>query len=207
MFWKVLVAAVVAIAAAFLTQSVGITVATFLIAMVVVLIIEGMRVVPQQQAWVVERLGKFHEVLQPGLNLIVPFIDRVAYRHSLKEVPLDVPEQVCITKDNTQLARGRHHLLPGDRSAARLLRLLGLRARRSRSSRRRRCAARSARWSWTRPSRAATRSTTGRVRRSTRRGAPGASRCCATRSRASRRRRRSCARCRRRSPRSARSAR
>jgi regulator of protease activity HflC (stomatin/prohibitin superfamily) len=104
MFWKVLVAAIVAIAAAFLTQSVGITIATFLIAMIVVLIVEGIRVVPQQQAWVTERLGKFHEVLPPGLNVIVPFIDRVAYRHSLKEVPLDVPEQVCITRDNTQLA-------------------------------------------------------------------------------------------------------
>ena len=104
MFWKVLVAAIVSIAAAFLTQSVGITVATFLIAMIVVLIVEGIRVVPQQQAWVIERLGKFHQVLPPGLNVIVPFIDRVAYRHSLKEVPLDIPEQVCITKDNTQLA-------------------------------------------------------------------------------------------------------
>ena len=104
MFWKVLVAAILSIAAAFLTQSVGITVATFLIAMIVVLIVEGIRVVPQQNAWVVERLGKFHETLQPGFNVIVPFVDRVAYRHSLKEVPLDVPEQVCITKDNTQLA-------------------------------------------------------------------------------------------------------
>jgi len=104
MFWKVLIAAIIAIAAAFLTQSVGITVATFLIAMIVVLIIEGIRVVPQQQAWVIERLGKYHEILPPGLNVIVPFIDRIAYRHSLKEVPLDIPEQVCITKDNTQLA-------------------------------------------------------------------------------------------------------
>jgi len=104
MFWKVLVAFIVATAAAFTTQSVGFTVAAFLIAMMVVFIIEAVRVVPQQNAWVVERLGKFHESLQPGLNLIVPFIDRVAYRHSLKEVPLDVPEQVCITKDNTQLA-------------------------------------------------------------------------------------------------------
>jgi regulator of protease activity HflC (stomatin/prohibitin superfamily) len=104
MFWKVLVAFILAIAAAFTTQSVGVTIATFLIAMIVVFIIEGVRVVPQQNAWVVERLGKFHESLQPGLNLIVPFVDRVAYRHSLKEVPLDVPEQVCITKDNTQLA-------------------------------------------------------------------------------------------------------
>ncbi len=104
MFVKVIVAFIVSIAAAYLTQSVGVTVATFLVAMIVVLIIEGVRVVPQQQAWVTERLGKFHEVLPPGLNVIVPFIDRVAYRHSLKEVPLDVPEQVCITKDNTQLA-------------------------------------------------------------------------------------------------------
>jgi regulator of protease activity HflC (stomatin/prohibitin superfamily) len=104
MFWKVLVAVIVSIAAAFLTQSVALTVATFLIAMIVVLIIEGIRVVPQQQAWVIERLGKFHEVLPPGFNVIVPFMDRVAYRHSLKEVPLDIPEQVCITKDNTQLA-------------------------------------------------------------------------------------------------------
>jgi regulator of protease activity HflC (stomatin/prohibitin superfamily) len=80
--------------------SLGIAIAAFIIAFV----IEGIRVVPQQNAWVVERLGKFHEVLQPGLNVIIPFFDRVAYRHSLKEVPFDVPEQVCITKDNTQLA-------------------------------------------------------------------------------------------------------
>ena len=61
-------------------------------------------VVPQQSAWVVERLGKFHAILQPGLNVIVPFVDRIAYTHSLKEVPLDVPEQVCISRDNTQLS-------------------------------------------------------------------------------------------------------
>ncbi len=65
---------------------------------------ESIWVVPQQSAWVVERWGRFHVVLEPGLNWIWPFIDRVAYRHSLKEVPMDVPEQVCITKDNTQLA-------------------------------------------------------------------------------------------------------
>jgi len=76
----------------------------FIVALVVVFVIEGVRVVPQQNAWVVERLGKFHQALEPGLNIIIPFIDRVAYRHSLKEVPLDVAEQVCITKDNTQLA-------------------------------------------------------------------------------------------------------
>ena len=74
-----------------------------IIALAVVFVVEGVRVVPQQSAWVVERLGKFHQILEPGLNVIIPFIDRVAYRHSLKEVPLDVAEQVCITKDNTQL--------------------------------------------------------------------------------------------------------
>ncbi|MCM2327116.1 MAG: SPFH/Band 7/PHB domain protein [Lysobacter sp.] len=104
MFWKILVAIILSIGAAFTTQSVGVTIATFLVAMIVVVLIEGVRVVPQQSAWVVERLGKFHMTLLPGLNLILPFVDRVAYRHSLKEVPLDVPEQVCITKDNTQLA-------------------------------------------------------------------------------------------------------
>jgi regulator of protease activity HflC (stomatin/prohibitin superfamily) len=104
MLWKTIIAVIVAIAAAALTHSALATVATFLVAMIIVFIFEGVRIVPQQQAWVVERLGKFHAVLEPGLNLIVPFFDRVAYRHSLKEVPLDVPEQICITKDNTQLS-------------------------------------------------------------------------------------------------------
>jgi len=103
MFWKTAIAVILTVAAAFLTHSTAVTVATFLVAMVVVIIFEGVRIVPQQNAWVIERLGKFHRVLEPGLNLIVPFFDRVAYKHSLKEVPLDVPEQICITKDNTQL--------------------------------------------------------------------------------------------------------
>jgi regulator of protease activity HflC (stomatin/prohibitin superfamily) len=76
----------------------------FFIAFAVVVVIESVRVVPQQQAWVIERLGRFHAILEPGLRVIVPFVDRVQYRHSLKEVPLDVPEQVCITRDNTQLS-------------------------------------------------------------------------------------------------------
>ena len=69
----------------------------------VIFAFRSLKVVPQQTAWVVERLGKFHCVLKPGLNFIIPFIDRVAYRHSLKEIPLDTPSQVCITRDNTQL--------------------------------------------------------------------------------------------------------
>lgn len=82
----------------------GFAIPLFVAAVVVVFVTESIRIVPQQQGWVVERLGKFHDSLQPGLNVIIPFIDRIAYKHSLKEVPLDVPEQVCITKDNTQLA-------------------------------------------------------------------------------------------------------
>ena len=69
----------------------------------VVFVIKTIKVVPQQHAWVVERLGKYHAILGPGLNIVIPFIDRVAYKHSLKEIPLDVPSQVCITRDNTQL--------------------------------------------------------------------------------------------------------
>lgn len=68
-----------------------------------IFIVRSIKVVPQQNAWVVERLGKYHATLTPGLNFLVPFVDRLAYRHSLKEIPLDVPSQVCITRDNTQL--------------------------------------------------------------------------------------------------------
>jgi regulator of protease activity HflC (stomatin/prohibitin superfamily) len=70
---------------------------------VVIFIARTLKIVPQQNAWVVERLGKYDRTLTPGLSFVVPFVDRVAYKHSLKEVPLDVPSQVCITKDNTQL--------------------------------------------------------------------------------------------------------
>ena len=79
------------------------TVALVFFIIALVFIFKTINVVPQQHAWVVERLGKFHAVLAPGLNIVVPFIDRIAYKHSLKEIPLDVPPQVCITKDNTQL--------------------------------------------------------------------------------------------------------
>ena len=68
-----------------------------------IFIAQSVKVVPQQHAWVKERLGKYAGTLTPGLNFIVPFIDKVAYKHSLKEIPLDVPSQVCITRDNTQL--------------------------------------------------------------------------------------------------------
>jgi len=78
-------------------------VALVLLAVAGIFIARSVKVVPQQHAWVVERLGKYHGTLTPGLNFLVPFVDRIAYRHSLKEIPLDVPSQVCITRDNTQL--------------------------------------------------------------------------------------------------------
>ena len=79
------------------------SVAMVLFAVAVIFIFQTFKIVPQQNAWVVERLGKYDRTLAPGLEFVIPFIERVAYKHSLKEVPLDVPSQVCITRDNTQL--------------------------------------------------------------------------------------------------------
>jgi regulator of protease activity HflC (stomatin/prohibitin superfamily) len=81
----------------------GLEIALVIAIIVIVFIIRAIKVVPQQHAWVMERLGRYNRTLGPGLNFLVPFIDNVAYKHSLKEIPLDVPSQVCITKDNTQL--------------------------------------------------------------------------------------------------------
>ncbi|MDP9043750.1 MAG: paraslipin [Pseudomonadota bacterium] len=69
----------------------------------ILIVVRAIKIVPQQHAWVIEKLGKYDRTLTPGLKFVVPFIERVAYKHSLKEVPLDVPSQVCITRDNTQL--------------------------------------------------------------------------------------------------------
>jgi regulator of protease activity HflC (stomatin/prohibitin superfamily) len=78
-------------------------IAIVLLILAVIFISRTVRIVPQQHAWVRERLGKYHDTLTPGLNFVIPFIDKIAYKHVLKEIPLDVPSQVCITKDNTQL--------------------------------------------------------------------------------------------------------
>ena len=78
-------------------------VAIVLLVLAGVFIYQTFRIVPQQHAWVRERLGKYHDTLTPGLNFVVPFVDKIAYKHNLKEIPLDVPSQVCITRDNTQL--------------------------------------------------------------------------------------------------------
>ncbi|WP_016916641.1 SPFH domain-containing protein [Rickettsia honei] len=70
----------------------------------ILVIIQMVKVVPQQQAWVVEKLGKFDKVLQPGLNLLIPFIQRVAYKHTLKEEAIDVTAQTAISNDNVTLS-------------------------------------------------------------------------------------------------------
>lgn len=72
----------------------------FLVALVIFM---AVKVVPQQTAFVVERLGKFQGVLAPGINFIIPFFDRAAYKHSLKERAIDIAEQICITRDNVQV--------------------------------------------------------------------------------------------------------
>ncbi|HXR97404.1 MAG TPA: stomatin-like protein [Terriglobales bacterium] len=76
------------------------------IAIVLVLVIIGsmaIQIVPQQSAWVLERLGRYHATLSAGLNVITPFIDHIAYKHNLREFPLTASPQVCITRDNTQV--------------------------------------------------------------------------------------------------------
>jgi regulator of protease activity HflC (stomatin/prohibitin superfamily) len=80
-------------------------VVTLIFALFVVFVISRVaRVVPQQQAWVVERLGKYSGTLGAGFHILLPFLDNVRYKHTLKENALDVPEQVCITRDNVQVA-------------------------------------------------------------------------------------------------------
>lgn len=61
------------------------------------------RFVPQQTAWLVERMGKFHRILQPGLAILIPFLDRIAYVKSLKEAAMEIPSQSAITADNVTL--------------------------------------------------------------------------------------------------------
>jgi regulator of protease activity HflC (stomatin/prohibitin superfamily) len=70
---------------------------------VIIVLAKTATVVPQQSAYVVETLGRFNRTLQAGFHVLVPFVDCIAYRHNLKEQAMDIPEQVCITKDNVQV--------------------------------------------------------------------------------------------------------
>ena len=78
-------------------------VAIVALALVVIVIAKTAVVVPQQNAFVVERLGKFAGTLEPGFHILMPFFDVIRYKHSLKERAVDVAEQVCITRDNVQV--------------------------------------------------------------------------------------------------------
>jgi regulator of protease activity HflC (stomatin/prohibitin superfamily) len=71
---------------------------------VVVLLFMVIRIVPQREIYVVERLGKYQSSMDAGLHFLMPFIDRVAYKHSQKEIVRDVPRQSCITKDNIEVS-------------------------------------------------------------------------------------------------------
>ena len=82
----------------------GMVVVLFLAALVIVVIVKTAVIVPQQSAYVVERLGKYSAILNAGFHILLPFIDIIRYRHSLKEIAIDIPEQVCITRDNVQVA-------------------------------------------------------------------------------------------------------
>jgi len=64
---------------------------------------KGIKMVPQQSAWIVERMGKFNQTLTAGLHFIIPYVDKVAYKHSLKEEAVDIPSQSAITRDNVTL--------------------------------------------------------------------------------------------------------
>ncbi len=70
---------------------------------VAVVLFKAVRIVPQQEVWILERLGKFQSSLSAGLHFVVPFVDVIRYRHSLKEIVLDIPAQVCITRDNVSV--------------------------------------------------------------------------------------------------------
>ena len=85
-------------------MSEGLFVLLVLAALVLIVIAKTAVVVPQQSAYVVERLGKYAATLDAGFHMLVPFIDRIRYRHSLKEAAIDIPEQVCITRDNVQVS-------------------------------------------------------------------------------------------------------
>jgi regulator of protease activity HflC (stomatin/prohibitin superfamily) len=78
----------------------GFIVVVALLAFAVITLLKGVRIVPQGEEWIVERLGKYHKTLVPGLNIIIPYLDRVAYKLVTKDIILDVQEQEVITRDN-----------------------------------------------------------------------------------------------------------
>src|ERR1700730_18250070 len=83
-------------------MSLGLYAIILIVVVVVVVLLKTATVVPQQSAFVIEHLGKYSRTLSAGFHILIPFVERIAYRHSLKELALDIPEQICITRDNVQ---------------------------------------------------------------------------------------------------------
>ena len=92
----------------------------------IIMLFSTIRIVPQKSAFLVERLGKYRETLSAGFHILIPFIDKIAYKHSLKEQAIDVESQICITQDNiagSKQGKAQHiHVVlfpfPGDRIAS-----------------------------------------------------------------------------------------
>ena len=97
--------------------------------LVLIVVAKTAIVVPQQSAYVVERLGRYSGTLDAGFHILIPFIDVIRYKHSLKEAAVDIPAQVCITRDNVQVRRRRRPVYEGAQPGARLLRHLRLQLR------------------------------------------------------------------------------
>jgi len=81
----------------------GTVVSLLFLLIVIIAVAKTAQIVPQRAAFVVERLGRFHSTLDAGFHLMIPFVDKVAYKHTLKEQAIDVPQQACVTKDNIQI--------------------------------------------------------------------------------------------------------
>src|SRR5699024_7699328 len=84
-------------------MEVGFVLALLFVFFLVLAVAKTARIVPQRSAYVVERLGKYAKTLEAGFHILVPFVDKIAYRHTLKEEVVDVPRQMCVTKDNIQV--------------------------------------------------------------------------------------------------------
>ncbi len=86
-----------------MTMDVTFWVAIAMALLAIIILAKTATVVPQQSAYVIETLGKYSRTLRAGFHILLPFVDNIAYRHSLKEAAIDIPEQVCITRDNVQV--------------------------------------------------------------------------------------------------------